>query len=118
MTDLQTITHLLLKFRDAREWSRFHTPKDLAAALSVEIGELQEHFLWKSEEEILELKEDQIALDNIRQELADVLIYTIYLAEVFGVDLANAALDKIAINEARYPVDKSRGSHRKYIDLD
>jgi dCTP diphosphatase len=103
----------LLKLRDAlrafaaeRDWDQFHSPRNLAAALSVEAAELLEPFQWLTDEQSRNL-----------QELADVLLYLIRLADKLDVDLARAAVDKIARNTAKYPVSKSKGSNRKYTDL-
>lgn len=102
-------------FAAERDWDQFHSPKNLAAALSVEAAELLEHFQW--------LKEDQsAALDDakraaVAEEIADVLLYLIRLADKLGIDVGDAADRKIAANAAKYPTDKARGSMRKYTEL-
>jgi dCTP diphosphatase len=112
----------LLKLRDAlrafaaeRDWDQFHSPRNLAAALSVEAAELLEPFQWLTDEQSRNLSPEARAA--VEQELADVLLYLIRLADKLDVDLARAAVDKIARNTAKYPVSKSKGSNRKYTDL-
>lgn len=108
----------LIRLRDAlrafaakRAWEPFHTPKNLAMALTGEVGELVEHFQWLTPEESAALGPEQ--RDAVALEMADVLLYLIRLADVSGVDLAEAAERKIAINARRYPADEVRGSARK-----
>jgi NTP pyrophosphatase (non-canonical NTP hydrolase) len=103
----------LRRFTAERDWERFHTPKNLAISLAVETGELLEHVQWGSDEEIaarLAAPEGQAA---IAEEMADVLIYLVRLADVLDVDLLAAASSKIAANAARYPADEVRGSSAK-----
>jgi NTP pyrophosphatase (non-canonical NTP hydrolase) len=95
--------------RDARDWKKFHNPKDLALALSIESSELLEVFLWKSAEEA--------DIAKVREELADVLAYALLLADNYGLDPQQIVLDKIELNEAKYPVDKAKGTARKYTEL-
>jgi NTP pyrophosphatase (non-canonical NTP hydrolase) len=102
----------LRRFADARDWSQFHSPKNLVMALVAEVGELVEQFQWLSEERSAALEAAQ--LEAVRLEMADVLIYLTRLADVLGVDLLGAAVDKIELNEQRYPADRVRGSARKY----
>lgn len=105
----------LLTFRDAREWSQFHTPKDLAAAISIEAGELLEHFLWKDGAEVAAHVADHRV--DIASEMADVLAYLIYLGDVLDIDLPAALAAKVARNGDRYPVDRARGSNAKHDRL-
>jgi NTP pyrophosphatase (non-canonical NTP hydrolase) len=102
----------LRRFAQAREWERFHSPKNLAMALVVEAGELVEQFQWLTEQESVELTAEKLAA--VRQELADVLIYLVRLADVLGVNLLAAAGDKLLLNERRYPVERVRGRADKY----
>lgn len=112
------ISDILLEirsFRDERDWMQFHNPKDLAAAISIEASELQELFLWKTNEQTdreLELKRDAIA-----DEIADIAIYLFELSDNLGIDLLEAMQSKLQKNAAKYPVDKAKGSSRKYSDL-
>lgn len=105
----------LRTFAAERDWDQFHSPKNLVMALSVEVAELMEHFQWLDGKASAELPEDTRA--KVREELADVLVYLIRLADRLGVDLEQAALDKIARNAEKYPAEKSRGSIRKYTEL-
>lgn len=105
---LTALRDALREFADERDWDQFHSPKNLAIALSVEAAELLEHFQWSDE---------AAAPEKVREELADVLLYLIRLADKLDVDLAAAARDKIALNAKKYPADKARGSSRKYTDL-
>jgi NTP pyrophosphatase (non-canonical NTP hydrolase) len=103
----------LRRFAADRDWERFHTPKNLAISLAVEVGELLEHVQWGSDEEIAELARSPEGRAAIAEELADVCIYLVRLADVLGVDLLAAARSKIAANAARYPADEVRGSAEK-----
>ena len=109
MSDTKEITQALLEFRDERDWAQFHNPKDLALALNIEAGELLESFLWKSAE--------QANQDEIREELADVFAYALLLADHYDFDVKQIVLEKIAKNGLKYPVEKSKGSAKKYTKL-
>ncbi|MBS0374212.1 MAG: nucleotide pyrophosphohydrolase [Proteobacteria bacterium] len=108
---LDDLRERLRQFAAERDWQQFHAPKNLAIALSVEAAELLEHFQWLPEEASRRL--DDSALAPIREELADVLLYLVRLADELGVDLLAAAHDKLASNARRYPVESARGSSRK-----
>jgi len=105
----------LRRFAAERDWQRFHTPKNLAIALSVEASELLEHFQWLTDAESQSLEATQLA--GVREELADVFLYLVRLADRLDVDLVSAARDKLELNAKKYPADKARGSSRKYTDL-
>lgn len=109
MQDIEIIMQRLLAFRDARDWNQFHNPKDLALAISVEAGELLELFLWKEPEAARE--------DKVKEELADVLAYAFLLANKYGFDIKEILLEKIAANDKKYPVDKAKGTSKKYNEL-
>ena len=109
MTEINKITEELRKFRDERDWAQFHNPKDLAIALSIEAGELLELFLWKPAE--------MADSDKVKEELADVFAYAFMLADKYGLDVAQIMQDKLAKNKLKYPVDKARGSAKKYNEL-
>lgn len=109
MSDIKEVTKTLLEFRNKRDWAQFHNPKDLALALNIEAGELLESFLWKSAE--------QADIDEIREELADVFAYAFLLADHYGFDVKQIVLEKIAKNALKYPVEKSKGSAKKYTEL-
>lgn len=106
---------LIVAFRDERDWDQFHNPKELATALSIEASELLEHFLWKSPAEV----EERIATrrEDIADELADVGVYLIELADKVGVDLPTAIQRKMAKNAIKYPVEKAKGSNKKYSEF-
>ncbi len=99
----------VVAFRDARDWARFHNPKDLALALSIEAAELNERFLWKRPEEA--------EREGVAEELADVLIYGLLLAAHYGFSVEDLVRKKLELNERRYPVERSRGRADKYTDL-
>jgi len=104
----------LRKFAAERDWDQFHSPKNLATALSVEAAELLEHFQWLTEAESKSLPPAKLAA--VRDELADVLIYLVRIADKLDVNLLAAAAAKIDKNAAKYPADKVRGSMKKYSD--
>lgn len=114
---LSSLEHEAIAFRDARDWSRFHTPKDLVLGLLAEAGELAEVVLWKTPEELEALRTDAPLRGRLADELADVQIYLLYLAHGVGLDLAAAVRSKIAANGRKYPVEKARGSAAKYDEL-
>ena len=105
----------LRRFAAERNWQQFHSPKNLSMALSVEAAELLELFQWKSEYETRGLSDVDLA--RAREELADVLLYLISLADCLGVNLVAAAKEKLRVNAEKYPVDKSFGTSRKYTEL-
>lgn len=105
----------LRAFAAARDWEQFHAPKNLAIALSVEAAELLEHFQWVSEQASRSMPADTLAA--IDEEIADVFLYLIRLADVLQIDLVRAAERKIERNAQKYPVDKARGTARKYTEL-
>jgi len=101
-------------FAAARDWDQFHSPKNLAMALSVEASELLEEFQWLTEDQSRSL--DAERRERVRLEMADVLIYLLRLAHKLDVDLSQAASDKLALNELKYPADRVRGDSRKYTE--
>lgn len=113
--DIQTLQAALRRFADERDWGQFHTPKNLAAALSVEAAELLEHFQWLTDEQSRLLSDEQ--RQAVSHEIADVLFYLLQLSDRLEIDVAAAAREKLAINAAKYPADKARGSIRKYTEL-
>ena len=116
MTDsLHDLARQLDQFATERDWQQFHSPKNLASALVVEAGELLEHFQWMTEEQSRELAPDR--RDAVGAEIADVLLYLIQLASALGIDPVAAAQAKLKLNALRYPVDRARGSSRKYDEL-
>jgi NTP pyrophosphatase (non-canonical NTP hydrolase) len=117
-TTVGSISALQQQLRDfarARDWEQFHSPKNLAMALTVEAGELQELFQWLTEAQ--SAQPDAQLLARAAEEIADVFLYLCRLSDVLGIDLLPAAQAKLALNAERYPVDKARGLARKYSDL-
>jgi dCTP diphosphatase len=112
---IEVLRDKLRQFAAERDWDQFHSPKNLAMALSVEAAELLEHFQWLSDAESAALAPEKRV--KIREELADVLLYLIRLADKLDIDLATAAADKLSVNAQKYPVQKARGSSKKYSEL-
>jgi len=113
---LRALQQRLAAFAAARDWEQFHSPKNLAMALSVEAAELVEEFQWLTEEESKAL--DAERRERVRLELADVFIYLLRISDKLGVDLLRAADDKIVLNEKKYPAERVRGDSRKYTEYD
>ena len=111
-SELLMLREKLRAFADERDWNQFHTPKNLAMALMVEAAELLEHFQWLTPDQSLNLPEKSLA--EVKEELADVLLYLIRIADKLGVDLHEAALLKMEKNALKYPADIVRGSSKKY----
>jgi dCTP diphosphatase len=112
MTELEQLRLKLREFAAERDWDQFHSPKNLAMALSVEASELVECFQWLTEEQSRSLSAQQLAA--VTDEIADIQLYLIRLADKLDVDIRNAVSDKFKKNEAKYPADKVRGSAKKY----
>jgi NTP pyrophosphatase (non-canonical NTP hydrolase) len=109
MGEIKEITNELLKFRNDRDWEQFHNPKDLALAINIEAGELLEEFLWKKPKEANE--------EKVKDELADVFAYAFLLAEKYDFDIKQIVLDKIKKNRQKYPIEKAKGTAKKYNQL-
>jgi dCTP diphosphatase len=112
--DIVGLTKRLRMFSEAREWEQFHSPKNLAMALSVEAAELAEIFQWLTEEQSRSITSSSDDMRRVREELADVQIYLLRLADVLDVDLEQAVTDKIDLNERKYPIDLAKGTAQKY----
>lgn len=112
---MQALARALQQFADARDWGPFHSPKNLASALIVEAGELLEHFQWLTEDQSRQLAPD--TRQAVAHEMADVLLYLVRLADKLGVDLAQAARRKMQLNAQKYPVERARGTSRKYTEI-
>ena len=113
--EIEELQAALRRFAEERDWGQFHTPKNLAAALSVEAAELLEHFQWLTDEQSRQLGDEQ--RQAVGHEIADVLLYLLQLSDKLGIDPLQAAREKLAINADKYPADKARGSSRKYTEL-
>lgn len=109
MSETKEIIEALKEFRNERDWEQFHNPKDLALALSIESAELLELFLWK--------KAEDANTEKVKEELADIFSFAFLLAEKYGFDVKEIVLDKIKNNGEKYPVDKSKGTAKKYDEL-
>jgi NTP pyrophosphatase (non-canonical NTP hydrolase) len=115
VNELERLRDALRDFASERDWEQFHSPKNLAMALSVEVAELVEHFQWQTEEQSARPAPEVLAA--VREETADVLLYLVRLADRLDIDLVAAADDKLALNARKYPADKVRGSNKKYTAL-
>lgn len=109
MSESEEIIKALIKFRDERDWEQFHNPKDLALAINIEAGELLELFLWKNAGEA--------NTEKVKHELADVFSFAFLLAHKYGFDVKQIVLDKVKLNALKYPVDKAKGTAKKYNEL-
>lgn len=112
--ELKELQFALREFARERDWEKFHSPRNLATALAVEAAELLEHFQWMRPNDGSGLPEGKAT--PISEELADVFIYALRLADVIGVDLISAAQEKLVENAKKYPADQVRGSSRKYTE--
>ena len=108
-TDIQEITEKIVLFTKERDWEQFHNGKDLALALSIEASELNEAFLWRSA--------DDVDIEKVKEELADVMNYAFLIANKYNFDVKQIILDKLNKNAQKYPVDKSKGNSKKYTEL-
>lgn len=106
----------LRQFADERDWDQFHSPKNLSMALIVEAAELVEHFQWLTEEQSRSLEQKQ--LDKVKEELADIQIYLIRIADKLDIDLMGAVGKKIEANSKKYPSERVRGSSKKYTEYE
>ena len=115
MDSISELTARINEFRDARDWKQFHNPKDMAISVSIEAAELMEHFQWKTDTECTEhIKNNREA---VADEMADVAIYLFELADLMKMDLGKEMLRKLEKNAAKYPVQKAKGSNKKYNEL-
>lgn len=117
MADIDTIRKQLLQFRDERNWQQFHTLKNLIISLNLESAELLELTQWKTDAELTALISDEGFRQALKEECADVFLYLLLIAENSGIDLLDAAQEKIRKNAERYPVEQSYGSAEKYTAL-
>lgn len=106
---IENLLDRLRKFTEERDWAQFHNPKDLALAINVEAGELLEQFLWK--------KPEEANPEKVKEELADILAFSLLLADKYGFDVEKILLEKIEKNAEKYPVDKAKGTAKKYNEL-
>ncbi|SHJ27868.1 NTP pyrophosphatase, house-cleaning of non-canonical NTPs [Clostridium cavendishii DSM 21758] len=104
---MEKVIERIRKFRTDRDWDQFHTPENLAKAINIEAGELLEHFLWNNDYDKQEVSD----------ELADVLVYCVHMADSLGVNIQEIIMNKMDKNEKKYPVEKARGNSKKYTEL-
>lgn len=108
-SDIQEITDKIVQFTAERDWDQFHNGKDLALALSIEAAELNELYLWK--------KAEDVDIEKVKEELADILNYAFLIADKYNFDVKQIVLDKLERNALKYPVDKAKGNAKKYNEL-
>jgi dCTP diphosphatase len=111
------LAQALEAFATERDWAQFHSPKNLVMALTGEVGELNELFQWLTEQQTKDLANNPERKRRVAEELADVLFYLVRTASVMDIDLNEAAVHKLALNERKYPADKVRGSNKKYSEI-
>jgi dCTP diphosphatase len=114
---IEDLTRVIRTFADDREWAQFHTVRNLVLALVGEVGELAAEVQWVPDEAVTEMLSEPQKKAAVESEIADVAIYALRLADVLGIDLEEAIRRKLVLNEQRYPVEKARGSSRKYTEL-
>ncbi|NQY28188.1 MAG: nucleotide pyrophosphohydrolase [Flavobacteriaceae bacterium] len=112
MEKYKKVIEELQKFRDERDWKQFHDSKNLAIAISIEAAELNELYLWKTSKE-----SEEVDINKIKEELADILSFSFLLADKHGLDPFDIVSEKIKINAQKYPVEKAKGTAKKYTDL-
>ena len=115
MSEIEEIRRRIRAFRDAREWMQFHNPKNLACSVAIEAAELLEHFQWATPEQSEAVGRER--REAISDEIADVAIYLIELADNLEIDFVEAIHKKLDLNDARYPTEKAKGSSKKYDEL-
>ena len=112
--DIKELQEKVIQFRDRRDWEQYHNPKDLAISLSLEASELLEIFQWKNADEVEATMREEKGRQRVREELGDIFIYALTMSHAFGFDASEVILNKLRINEEKYPVEKSKGSAEKY----
>lgn len=115
MTEFKKLLVKIKKFQDERDWKQFHNPKDLAVSISVEAAELLENFQWKTKEQSENLPIEKV--QAVKEEIADVFMYLLELSDIMGLDLIQAASEKMEKNAKKYPVEKAKGNAKKYNEL-
>jgi len=115
---IHELKELIKEFCEERDWDQFHGAKELAVALIIESAELLEHFRWKNPEEVEKMLSDEKKREEIGDEMADVLYFLIRIAQKYNIDLTDALEKKMKKNDEKYPIEKARGSNKKYDELD
>jgi NTP pyrophosphatase (non-canonical NTP hydrolase) len=115
MEDMNNLLDTIRAFNQERDWEQFHSPKNLSMALSVEVAEVVEHFQWLDQDQSKSISPSK--KEEIKDEIGDILIYLVNLADKLGIDPVQAAVDKIEKNRKNYPVELSRGNAVKYTGI-
>ena len=115
--DIKELQEKVIQFRERRDWAQYHNPKDLAISLSLEASELLEIFQWKNADEVEAIMRDEKSRKRVQEELGDIFIYALNMSHAFGFDPSEVILNKLRMNEEKYPVEKSKGSADKYTRL-
>jgi|MGYP001239132480 NTP pyrophosphatase (non-canonical NTP hydrolase) len=116
MGEFDEIYDIILKFRKEREWEKFHSPKNLAVSISLEAAELLEIFQWDNSG-VQSLETAQKRIEEVKDEIADILVYSMFMAKDLNIDIKMAIKEKMEKNALKYPVEKARGSSKKYNQL-
>jgi NTP pyrophosphatase (non-canonical NTP hydrolase) len=116
-TTIKELKKLVIAFRDERDWKKYHNPKDLAVSMSIEAAELLELFQWKTVDEIKEMLKSNEKYQKVCEELADVIVYCIDLADAINADISEVVNKKLEHNRKKYPIEKSKGIAKKYTEL-
>jgi NTP pyrophosphatase (non-canonical NTP hydrolase) len=114
---ISNLKEAVARFRDERDSLKFHSPKDLSIALSIESSELEELFLWKENMSASRIKRDRRQFSRVKEEIADIFIYLLSLSNVLEIDMSEAVTEKLGQNAKKYPVNKAKGSNKKYNEL-
>lgn len=115
MSDLQKLTEIITKFRDARDWKQFHNPKDMSLSLVLEATEVMEQFQWKNEKEMQEYIKTHKEI--VGEELSDVLYWVLLISHDVGIDIEKSFAKKMTQIKKKYPIEKAKGNHKKYSEL-
>lgn len=116
-TNISELRDTVRSFIEHRDWSKYHNPKDVAISIAIEAAELIELFQWVKESELRTITEDPKKLSRLKEELADVMIYCLSLANVLNIDISQAISKKITENENKYPAEQVKGNYKKYTEI-
>ena len=117
-TRVSELREQVQKFITDRDWSKYHNPKDISVSITIEASELLEVFQWVRDDDADDLLKDPIKLNSVKDELADIIIYCLSLANSLDIDVSQAVTDKIEKNKRKYPREKIKGNYRKYTELE
>jgi len=116
-TTLSEIKHWIIEFDSKRDWDKYHHPKELAISISLEAAELLENFQWKENQSLDSIKSDNKIMKSLKDELADIIIYSFNFANQLDIDVSEAIKEKLEENDTKYPIEKARGLNKKYTEL-